>query len=113
MATPSAQKIIGKEELVHLTAAKTDLSLRETQQTLDALLATIEEQVAKGHQVRIIGFGTWKTRPISARTIKSIRGGQPVHLPAGQRVSFSTGSHLAQAATPSPKTGPSKKAQKK
>ena len=35
---------------------------------------------------------------ISARTIKSIRGGAPVHLPKGFRVSFSVGSQLSEAA---------------
>jgi hypothetical protein len=35
---------------------------------------------------------------VSARTIKSIRGGAPIHLPASKRVSFSTGTLLAEAA---------------
>ena len=87
-------KIVGKEELVHLIAAKAKVGLKEADAVLDALTETVREEVAKGHQVRLIGFGSWKLSAVSARTIKSIRGGAPVHLPAGKRVSFSVGSQL-------------------
>ena len=91
-------KIVGKEELVHLIAAKAKVGLKEADAVLDALTETVREEVAKGHQVRLIGFGSWKLSAVSARTIKSIRGGAPVHLPAGKRVSFSVGSKLSEAA---------------
>ena len=91
-------KIVGKEELVHLIAAKAKVGLKEADAVLDALTETVREEVAKGHQVRLIGFGSWKLSAISARTIKSIRGGAPVHLPKGFRVSFSVGSQLSEAA---------------
>jgi len=91
-------KIVGKEELVHLIAAKAKVGLKEADAVLDALTETVREEVAKGHQVRLIGFGSWKVSAVSARTIKSIRGGAPVHLPAGKRVNFSVGSQLSEAA---------------
>ncbi len=109
-------KIIGKEELAHLIAARAHVGLKEADMMLDALTDTVREEVAKGHQVRLMGFGAWKLTAVSARTIKSIRGGTPVHLPAGKRVSFSTGSLLAEAAkapAPAKKAAPSKPAAKK
>jgi DNA-binding protein HU-beta len=110
---PSHQ-IIGKEELVHLTAGKAGRNMRETQVVIDAFLQTIQDEVAKGHQVRLIGFGSWKLSPVSARTIKSIRGGEPIHLPAGKRVSFTTGSQFAQAAAAQvPKAATTKQPSKK
>jgi len=106
MAT-TEEKIIGKEELSHLIAARAHMELKEADKFIDALTDTVREELAKGHQVRLIGFGSWKLTSVSARTIKSIRGGAPVHLPAGKRVSFSTGSTLAEAAKPA---APAKKA---
>ena len=103
-------KIVGKEELVHLIAAKAKVGLKEADAVLDALTETVREEVAKGHQVRLIGFGSWKVSAVSARTIKSIRGGAPVHLPKGFRVSFSVGSQLSEAAKA---PAPAKKATKK
>ena len=99
-------KIVGKEELVHLVAAKAQLGLKETDAVIDALTETVCEEVAKGHQVRLIGFGSWKLFAVSARTIKSIRGGVSVHLPAGRRVHFIVGSQLSEAAkAPATKKG--------
>ena len=114
MPTPDSKtpKIVGKEELAHLIAGKAHVALKEADAMLDALTEAVREEVAQGHQVRLIGFGSWKLTSVSARTIKSIRGGTPVHIPAGKRVSFSTGSQLAEAAkapTPTKKTPASKK----
>ena len=91
-------KIIGKEELAHLIAARAHMGLKEADTMLDALTDTVREEVAKGHQVHLMGFGSWKLTAVSARTIKSIRGGASIHIPAGKRVSFTTGSLLAEAA---------------
>jgi DNA-binding protein HU-beta len=125
MTTPTSQtpKIVGKDELSHLVATKAHVDVKEADAMLDALMETIREQVAKGRQVRLIGFGSWRLRAVSARTIKSIRGGTPIHIPAGKRVSFSTGSQLAEAAkapapvkkapTPVKKASASQKALKK
>jgi DNA-binding protein HU-beta len=109
-------KIVGKEELSHLVAAKAHVDLKEADTMIDAFTETIREQVAKGNQVRLIGFGSWKLTAVSARTIKSIRGGTPLHLPAGKRVSFSTGSLLAKASkapAPSKKASAAKRPSKK
>ncbi len=91
-------KIVGKEDLSHLVASKAHVPLKEADMVIDALTETVREEVSKGHQVRLIGFGSWKLTSVSARTIKSIRGGAPIHLPAGKRVSFTAGSLLAEAA---------------
>ena len=115
-ADSKTAKIIGKEELAHQIAAKAHVALKEADAMLDALTDTVREELAKPHQVRLMGFGSWKLTAVAARTIKSIRGGTPVHLPAGHRVSFSTGALLAEAAhTPAPatKAAASKPASKK
>ena len=109
MPTVKTEKIVGKEELVHLVAARAKVGLKEADAMIDALTETVREEVAKGHQVRLMGFGSWKLSAFSARTIKSIRGGAPVHLPAGKRVSFTAGSLLSEAAKAS---APSKAAKK-
>ena len=106
-------KIVGKEELVHLIAAKAQVALKEAEAVIDALTETVRDEVAKGNQVRLIGFGSWKLSAVSARTIKSIRSGESVHLPAGKRVSFTVGSQLSEAAkAPAPAKKAAKKAAK-
>src|SRR5712692_533164 len=91
--------IVGKDELVHQIAAKAGLNLKETSKVIDAFTEVVCEDVAQGHEVRLMGFGTWNLRKVAARQVKSIRGGHQITIPARKRVGFSVGAVLSQAAT--------------
>ncbi len=92
--------IVGKDDLVHQVAAKAGTNLKETNEILDAFTAVVREEVAKGKEVRLMGFGTWNLRNVAARKVKSIRGGNQITIPARKRVGFSVGAVLSQAAEP-------------
>jgi DNA-binding protein HU-beta len=101
MTTVSSEKhhsVIGKDELIHQTAARAGLSLKETGKVIDAFTEVVREELARGHEVRLMGFGTWSLRTVAPRKVKSIRGGQQITIPARKRVGFSVGAVLAQAA---------------
>jgi DNA-binding protein HU-beta len=101
MTTVSPEKdhtVVGKDELIHQIAAKAGLNLKDTNKVIDAFTEVVREDVAQGHEVRLMGFGTWTLRDVAARNVKSIRGGNPVTIPARKRVGFSVGAVLAQAA---------------
>ena len=90
--------VIGKDELIHQIAAKAGVSLKETNKVIDAFTEVVRDGVAKGSEVRLMGFGTWMLREVAARNVKSIRSGQQITIPARKRVGFSVGAVLAQAA---------------
>ncbi|MFL5624869.1 MAG: HU family DNA-binding protein [Ktedonobacteraceae bacterium] len=90
--------VVGKDELIHQVAAKAGLNLKETSRVIDAFTEVICEDVAQGHEVRLMGFGTWNLRDVAARNVKSIRGGTQITIPARKRVGFSVGAVLSQAA---------------
>jgi DNA-binding protein HU-beta len=92
--------IVGKDDLVHQVAAKAGTKLKETNEILDAFTEVVREEVAKGKEVRLMGFGTWNLRNVAARKVKSIRGGTQITIPARKRVGFSVGAVLSQAAEP-------------
>src|SRR5579859_3177250 len=94
------QNVVSKDELIHQIAAKAGLNLKDTSKVIGAFTEVVREDVAKGHEVRLMGFGTWSLRSIGTRRVKSIRGGKPITLPAHKRVGFSVGKELAQAAEP-------------
>jgi DNA-binding protein HU-beta len=101
MATVTPEKhesVVGKDELVHQIAAKAGLNLKETTKVLDAFTEVVREDVSQGHEVRLMGFGTWSLRQVAARKVKSIRGGKQITIPARKRVGFSVGAVLSQAA---------------
>src|ERR1700674_1215714 len=102
MTTVSSEKntnVVGKDELIHQIAAKAGLNLKETSKVIDAFTEVVREDVAQGHEVRLMGFGTWNLRKVAARKVKSIRGGKQITIPAGKRVGFTVGAVLSQAAT--------------
>lgn len=101
MKTSSPEKpqlVVGKDELIHQVAAKAGLNLKETNRVIDAFTEVVREGVAKGYEVRLMGFGTWNLRNVAPRRVKSIRGGDQIVIPARKRVGFSVGAVLSQAA---------------
>jgi DNA-binding protein HU-beta len=106
MTTVTPEKshtVIGKDELIHQVAARAGLNLKETSKVIDAFTEVVREDVAQGHEVRLMGFGTWNLRSVAARKVKSIRGGKQITIPARKRVGFSVGAVLSQAASGRPR----------
>ncbi len=103
MAATSTEKstpVVGKDELIHQIAAKAGMNLKETSKIIDAFTEVVREDVSKGQEVRLMGFGTWNLRNVASRRVKSIRGGNQITIPARKRVGFSVGAVLSQAAQP-------------
>lgn len=98
MKAKEKERVVGKDELVHQVAAKAGLNLKETAKAIDAFTEVVREGVAQGHEVRLMGFGTWNLRNVAARRVRSIRGGKQITIPARKRVGFSVGAVLSQAA---------------
>jgi DNA-binding protein HU-beta len=65
---------------------------------IDAFTEVVREDVSRGQEVRLMGFGTWNLRDVAPRRVKSIRGGNQITIPARKRVGFSVGAVLSQAA---------------
>jgi len=97
-ASDKDHSVIGKDELIHQIAARSGLNLKDTSKAIDAFTEVVREGVARGHEVRLMGFGTWNLRNVAARRVKSIRGGNQITIPARKRVGFSVGAVLSQAA---------------
>jgi DNA-binding protein HU-beta len=113
MTTVSSEKgpaVIGKDELIHQVAAKAGLNLKETSKVIEAFTEVVREDIAQGHEVRLMGFGTWNLREVASRKVKSIRGGHQITIPARKRVGFSVGAVLSQAAQTHTGKGTRKKA---
>src|ERR1700674_1135955 len=94
-----SNQVVGKDELIHQIAAKAGLNLKETSKVIDAFTEVVREDVSRGQEVRLMGFGTWNLRNVAPRRVKSIRGGDQITIPARKRVGFSVGAVLSQAAS--------------
>ena len=87
---------MNKTELVEQIAQKAELSRRDAEQAIEAALTTIEEQLAKGGEINITGFGKFHVAQRGARQGRNPQTGAPIQIAASKVPRFSAGSKLKQ-----------------
>ena len=85
---------MNKGELVSALAAKTELSKKDSEAALNALIDVIGETIAKGEKVQLIGFGTFESKSRPARTARNPRTGAEVKIAASKAPAFKAGKAL-------------------
>ena len=75
-----------KSEFVSLVASKAELTKKDSEKALDAIIASIEETLKKGESVTFVGFGTFSVTERAARTARVPRTGEEVKVPAKKAV---------------------------
>jgi DNA-binding protein HU-beta len=88
---------MNKTELVSVVSEKTEFSKKESAQIVDALFASIEEALAKGEKVQLIGFGTFEVRERAARKGRNPQTGAEIEIPANKVPAFKPGKALKDA----------------
>ncbi len=88
---------MNKTELVSVVSEKTEFSKKESAQIVDALFASIEEALAKGEKVQLIGFGTFEVRERTARKGRNPQTGAEIEIPASKVPAFKPGKALKDA----------------
>ena len=90
-------EIVGKQELVKRVAEATNVTQKQVGEIFDATLTAIKEALQAGSEVRLIGFGTFAVRESAERSGVNPQTGEPMTIPAKERVRFSPGMDLAEA----------------
>ena len=85
---------MNKGELVAALAAKTELSKKDSEAALNALIDVIGDTIAKGEKVQLIGFGTFESKARPARTARNPRTGEEVKIAASKAPAFKAGKAL-------------------
>ena len=80
-----------KAELVSEVAAKTDLTKKEVAAAVDAIFSSIQEDLAKGEKVQLIGFGTFEVRHRAARKGRNPQTGKKIEIAASNVPAFKPG----------------------
>jgi DNA-binding protein HU-beta len=91
------EKIVNKEELVNAVAAKTKLSKKETEATINATIDAVSAALSKGDKVTLVGFGTFQVRERAAREGRNPRTGAVLKISAKKAPTFSAGKGLKEA----------------
>lgn len=95
--TKSETTIVGRQELTKHIATKAELTQKKASEVLEALLDGIREALESGHEVRLVGFGSFKVRRSAARKGVNPRNRETIEVPAKDRVRFSPGKELSEA----------------
>lgn len=82
---------MNKSELIEALASSADLSKAAAGRTLDALLETIVDTVAKGDSVALLGFGTFKSAKRAARVGRNPQTGKEIKIAAATVPKFTAG----------------------
>ena len=88
---------MNKTELVAAVATKADLSKKDAEAAVKAVLDAITEALADGEKVALVGFGTFEVKERAARTGKNPRTGEAIEIPASKVPSFKAGAALKNA----------------
>jgi len=88
---------MNKSELVSAIAKESKLTKTQAAKALDAFLSVTKKALAKGEDVRLVGFGTWSVKKRSARKGRNPRTKKEITIPAKKVVKFRPGSDLAKA----------------
>ncbi len=102
--------ILSRGNIIDEVAAEVDMPQAKIDTIIKAFESTIARHIQSGDEIRIAGFGTFKTTQRSARTSRNPRTGEPVDVPARTAPSFKAGKALKEAAMASGSAAPSKKA---
>ena len=110
---------MNKSELVKALAEKAEFTQKDAAKALEAMVATIQEALAKGDKVQIIGFGSFEVRDRKERKVISPATRQEITVPATKVPAFKPGKSLKEAVVEKkaepvkPAPAPKKKASKK
>ena len=88
---------MNKTELVAAVAAKAELSKKDAEAAVKAVIDSVTEALADGDKVALVGFGTFEVKTRAARTGKNPRTGEAISVPASKVPSFKAGAALKNA----------------
>lgn len=86
-----------KADLVNAIAEKTELSKKDSEKALGAVIDSITEALASGDKVTITGFGTFEVRDKKEKEGINPQTKKPMTIPAKKSPAFKAGKTLKEA----------------
>jgi len=88
---------MNKSELIQSIATQADLTKAQAASALQAFKSTVSHTLAKGNEVVLTGFGSFKVTNRIARTGRNPKTGEKVEISAAKVPSFKAGKGLKEA----------------
>ena len=88
---------MNKNDLVAAVSARSGLTKSDSQRAVDAVFDEISDELSKGGDVRVVGFGSFSVATRKASEGRNPRTGERIHIPASQQPKFKAGKTLKEA----------------
>ncbi len=88
---------MNKSELISAVAEKAEITKKDAEKAVTAVLDTIVEQVANGEEIRIVGFGTFERRERKERIGCDPRTNEKITIAASKVPAFKAGKAFKEA----------------
>ena len=86
-----------KAQLIDVVAEKTGLTKKDATVAVDAVFGSIQDFLAEGDKVQLIGFGNFEVRDRAARKGRNPQTGEEIQIPASKVPAFKPGKALKDA----------------
>jgi len=91
---------MNKGELVEVIAEKADVTKKEADAVLTAIVDSIVEAVSAGEKVTLVGFGSFEPRDRQAREGRNPKTGETMQIAATRVPAFSAGKQFKDKVAP-------------
>jgi len=85
---------MNKSDLIHRVAEMTEMTKKDSQRAVEAVLSAITEALRAGEKVQLLGFGNFEIRERSARSGRNPQTGETIEIAASKVPAFRPGKSL-------------------
>lgn len=85
---------MNKTELIDAVAKKAELSKKDAEKAINAVMDAVKDALAEGDKVQLVGFGTFEVKERAARTGINPRTKAKIEIPASKAPVFKAGQSL-------------------
>lgn len=104
---------MNKADLVAKVAEKSGVTKKDAEKAVAGIFAAVQEALADGDKVQVLGFGTFEVKERAARTGRNPQTGEELQIAASKNPSFKPGKALKEAVNVKPAKGKKKAKSKK
>ena len=88
---------MNKTELIAAVAEKAELSKKDAEAAVSAVIEAITEALTQEEKVQLVGFGSFEVKKRAAHTGRNPRTKEPIEIPASAMPVFKAGKALKDA----------------
>ena len=88
---------MNKTELINAVADKTELSKKDAEAAVSAVIEAITESLTQEEKVQLVGFGAFEVKSRAERVGRNPKSGDTIKIPASKTRVFKAGKALKDA----------------